>query len=133
MTTLHTSVEAHDYAQGAENAPLTVVHYGDFQCPFSGQAYHVIKELQNSLGDNLRYVFRYFPLDDIHPNAMEAALAAEAAASQGKFWPMYAALFENQEALSHAHLLQYAKHIGLDEEEFARALKSDDIRKRVSS
>jgi protein-disulfide isomerase len=87
--------------------------------------------LQNSLGDNLRYVFRYFPLDDIHPHAMGAALAAEAAAAQGKFWPMYGALFENQEALSHAHLLQYAKHIRLDEEEFARAMKSEDIRQRV--
>jgi len=109
-----------DHARGDLAAPVVLVHYGDFECPFSGAAHAVLQELQHKMGGSLCVVFRAFPLDDIHPRALPAALAAEAAALQGRFWPMHDRLFENQQRLEDSDLLAYARDLHLDEAKFAR-------------
>ena len=81
--------ESRDHIQGPVNAPVTLVEYGDYECPYCAQAYLITKEIQERLGDKLRFVFRNFPVTKIRPHAYETALAAEAAAAQGKFWDMY--------------------------------------------
>src|SRR5437773_11913235 len=86
-------VSARDHSQGPTDAPVTLLEYGDYQCPYSGRAHPIVQELQRRLGDRLRYVFRNFPLGQVHPHAQHAAEAAEAAAAQGKFWAMYDLLF----------------------------------------
>src|SRR4028118_1056687 len=98
------------------DAPIVLVQYGDFECPYSGAAYWAVKEVQETLGEQLCYVFRQFPLHDIHPHAMHAAEAAEAAAAENRFWPMYELLFENQEELGVDKIINYATQAGLDEE-----------------
>ena len=111
-----------DHRRGLENAPVTLVEYGDFECPSCGEAYPILKELQLRLGDRLRFVFRHFPLTQSHPHAEHAAEAAEAAAGQGKFWQMHDYLFEHQQALDDAHLVQYAVALNLDKETFVREM-----------
>src|ERR671930_2081050 len=97
------------------NAPITLVEYGDYECPYTGMAYPIVKELIKEFGnDKIRFVFRNFPLNDIHPHAQHAAEAAEAAAAQEKFWQMHDYLFEHQKVLDDAHLLEYAQKVGLD-------------------
>ena len=93
-------VGARDHAQGPANAPVTLVEYGDYQCPHCGRAYPIVKAVQKQMGQRLRFVFRNFPIAEIHPNATDAAEAAEAAGEQGRFWEMHDAIFENQESLS---------------------------------
>jgi len=110
-----------DHVQGRIDAPIALVEYGDYQCPYCGQAYPVIKTVQERLGDRLCFVFRNFPLVNSHPHAQHAAEAAEAAGAQGKFWEMHDALFENQDALEDEALAQYAEALGLD----ARRLMSE--------
>src|SRR6266566_10155949 len=88
-----------DHRQGPEDAPVTLVEYGDYECPYCGAAHPVVKEIQQRLGDQLCFVFRHFPLTQIHPHAEHAAEAAEAAGAQGKFWQMHDTLFEHQQAL----------------------------------
>jgi protein-disulfide isomerase len=98
------------------NAPITLVEYGDYECPYTGMAYPIVKELIKEFGnDKIRFVFRNFPLNDIHPHAQHAAEAAEAAAAQEKFWQMHDYLFEHQKALDDGHLLEYAQKIGLED------------------
>ena len=92
-------VGARDHAQGPANAPVTLVEYGDYQCPHCGRAYPIVKAIQKQMGQRLRFVFRNFPIAEIHPNATDAAEAAEAAAEQGRFWEMHDAIFEHQNAL----------------------------------
>jgi protein-disulfide isomerase len=111
---LQAPVTADDHAQGPEGAPVKLVEYADYECPYSHQAYHVVKGLQRELGDQLRFVYRNFPLRDIHPHAQQAAEAAEAAANQGRFWEMHDLLFDHQRALDDEHLDQYAAQLGLD-------------------
>lgn len=115
-------VSERDHQQGPATAPVTVVEYGDYECPYCGEAYPIVKEIQRRLGDRLRFVFRNFPLAQSHPHAEHAAEAAEAAAGQGKFWQMHDALFEHQRALDDAHLVQYAVALHLDEETFKREM-----------
>lgn len=103
-----------EHVQGPVDATIVLIHYGDFECPFSGAAYPSIKQVQAQLGERLVYVFRSFPLYDIHPHALRAAEAAEAAGAQDQFWPMYDLLFPNQHRLDDAHLVQYARQVGLD-------------------
>src|ERR1043166_663958 len=103
-----------DHIAGSRTARLTLVEYADFQCPYCGEAFFVVKELQEELGDDLRYIFRHFPLDK-HPNAEPAAEAAEAAGAQGQFWEMHDLLFENQESLELEDLGDFAAELGLDE------------------
>jgi protein-disulfide isomerase len=111
-----------DHQQGPETAPVTLVEYGDYECPHCGEAYPIVKEIERRLGDRLHFVFRNFPLTQSHPHAEHAAEAAEAAAVQGKFWEMHDYLFEHQQALDDAHLVQYAVALNLDEETFKREM-----------
>src|SRR4051794_26550827 len=104
---LHIPVADSDHIQGPATAPVTLVEYGDYQCPYCGQAYPIVKEIQQSLGQKLRFVFRNFPISTSHPHAQHAAEAAEAAAAQGKFWEMHDHLYENQHALDDQHLIRY--------------------------
>ena len=103
-----------DHAAGPKDAPVTLVEYGDYQCPHCGRAYPIVKEVQRALGSKLRFVFRNFPLTQIHPEAEHAAEAAEAASAQGAFWQMHDRLFERQFALDDDHLVEYAAELGLD-------------------
>ena len=111
-----------DHQQGPETAPVTLVEYGDYECPYCGEAYPIVKEIQRRLGDRLRFVFRNFPLTQSHPHAEHAAEAAEAAAVQAKFWQMHDSLFEHQRALDDAHLVHYAVALNLDKERFVREM-----------
>jgi Na+/H+ antiporter NhaA len=111
-----------DNIRGPASAPLTLVEYGDYQCPYCGTATGVIKELRERFGDNLRYVFRHLPLSDVHPGAELASQAAEAAGAQGKFWEMHDLLFANQDQLEFEDLLGYAGQLDLDVEKFTRDL-----------
>jgi protein-disulfide isomerase len=104
-----------DHVQGASNAPLALVEYGDFECPYCGAAYPVVKAIQKELGGQLCFAFRNFPLTTLHEHAQHAAEAAEAANAQGRFWPMHDVLFENQDALDDQHLSVYAATMGLDQ------------------
>ena len=110
---------------------VTLVEYGDYECPHCGRAYPIVKELQSRLESELRFVFRNFPLSQIHPHAEQAAEAAEAAAVQGKFWEMHDMIFEHQQALTDRHLLEYARALGLDEQRFQRELTSQAYAPRV--
>ena len=110
--------KARDHIQGPADAPVTLVEYGDFQCPFCGRAYPIVKEVRARLGDRLRFVFRNFPISTSHPNAEHAAEAAEAAAAQGRFWDMHDHLFENQKRLRDQDLQRYARDLALDVERF---------------
>jgi formate-nitrite transporter family protein len=116
-------VTARDHAAGSPDAPVTLVEYGDFECPFCGMAYGEIKDIRQRLGDRLRFVYRHFPRPE-HLHARHAAEAAEAAAAQGEphFWAMHDALFEHQQALEDTQLVQYAADIGLDTGRFSHDL-----------
>ena len=111
-----------DHRRGPENAPVTLVEYGDYECPYCGKAFPIVKEIQRRLGDRLRFVFRNFPLTQSHPHAEHAAEAAEAAAGQGKFWEMHDSLFEHQQALDDAHLVHSASELHLHDETFKREM-----------
>jgi protein-disulfide isomerase len=107
-------VSKRDHIQGSYDASLTLVEYGDYECPACGAAYPQVKTVQSVLGDRLRFVFRNFPLANIHPHAEHAAEAAEAAGEQGRYWEMHDILYENQDALDDESLAQYALDLGLD-------------------
>jgi protein-disulfide isomerase len=103
-----------DHIRGPIEAPFTLVEYGDYQCPYCGEAYPVIKAVQKRLGDKLCFAFRNFPLVNVHEYAEHAAAAAEGAAAQGRFWEMHDMLFENQENLDDQNLARFASDLGLD-------------------
>jgi Na+/H+ antiporter NhaA len=113
-----------DHIRGADDAPVTLVEYGDYQCPYCGQAEVVIRELLDSFGDELRYVWRHLPLSDVHEHAQMAAEAAEAAAEQGEFWRMHDVLLEHQGDLTPPDLTRYARDLGLDVDSFWEAVRS---------
>ncbi len=113
----------HDHVRGLDQAPVTLVEYADFECPYCGRAEPVIRELLVGYGD-LRYVWRHLPLTDVHPHALLAAEGAEAAARQGKFWPMHDQLLDHQGALTAKDLIRYAGELGLDIERFTRDLRN---------
>ncbi|MDB5273948.1 MAG: DsbA family protein, partial [Chitinophagaceae bacterium] len=104
---------------------------GDYQCPHCGRAYPIIKKLQKSLGANLKFVFRNFPLSNMHPDAMNAAAAAEAAGAQGKFWEMHDIIFEHQNRLSEDDLFSYAEKLRLNMEQFQNDMLSEKILSKV--
>jgi protein-disulfide isomerase len=120
-----------DHQQGPATAPVTLVEYGDYECPYCGQAYPIVKEIQRRLGDRLRFVFRNFPLSQSHPHAQHAAEAAEAAGVQGKFWQMHDSLFEHQRALDDVHLVHYAVALHLNKEKFEREMTEHAHSNRV--
>jgi protein-disulfide isomerase len=107
---------------GPDAAPVTLVEYGDFECPHCGAAHPIIQEVLRLRGDDIRFVFRHFPLTRIHPHAQQAAEAAEAAAAQNAFWPMHDQLYEHQDALDIDSLVGYAAALGLDTARFQRDL-----------
>jgi protein-disulfide isomerase len=117
-------VSQSDHRSGPDDAPVTLVEYGDFECPSCGAAYPNVEEVRRKMGTGLRFVFRSFPLTQMHPHAMHAAEAAEAASAQGKFWQMHGMLFEHQDALEDADLIRYAKALHLDGKRFASELAS---------
>ena len=124
-------VGARDHAQGPADAPVTLVEYGDYECPHCGRAYPIVKEVQTRLGSKLRFVFRNFPLSESHPHAEHAAEAAETAAAHGRFWEMHDALFEHQRALDDRHLVGYAAALGIDAATFERELHAHTQKARV--
>ena len=111
-----------DHIQGSADAAVTLVEYGDYECPYCGAAYPIIKEVQARMGRRLRFVFRNFPITTSHPHAEQAAEAAEAAATQGKFWQMHDLLYANQRRLRDQDLRAYAEKLGLDVERFDKEL-----------
>jgi protein-disulfide isomerase len=123
MSRLRVPVGPEDHVLGPPDALVTLVEYGDFECPFCGRAYWEVKSLQRALGDQLRFVFRDFPLTQVHPHSMGAAEAAEAAGAQGRFWEMHAKLYENQRDLETPALLEYARELGLNLRRFAQDLE----------
>jgi protein-disulfide isomerase len=124
-------VSDRDHAGGPADAPITLVEYGDYECPHCGAAYPIVKEAQRALGERLRFVFRNFPLTQIHPHAAHAAEAAEAAAAQGKFWEMHDWLFEHQRHLGDDRLVRAAETLGLDAGRVRRDLDSGAHQARV--
>jgi protein-disulfide isomerase len=120
-----------DHIRGPDDAPVTLLEYGDFECPYCGQAEQVIRELLRSAGTDVRYVWRHLPLTDVHPWAQLASEAAEAAAEQGRFWEMYDLLLAHQEALRPRDLTRYAEQLGLDVERFGENLRAHAHAERV--
>jgi protein-disulfide isomerase len=121
----------HDHVQGAAEAPVTLVEYGDFECPYSREAVKTVQVLQREFDADLRFVFRHFPLAEKHPHAIQAAEAAEAASAQGAFWSMYAMLFAHQWELDYSDLMDYAGQLDLDKMRFGEALKTHKYFERV--
>jgi Na+/H+ antiporter NhaA len=115
-----------DHTRGPDDAPVSLVEYGDFECPYCGQAEPVVRELLNDFGEDVRFVFRHLPLTDVHPHGQQAAEASEAAGAQGKFWEMHDLLLANQDALETKDLVRYAEQLGLDVPRFR-----DELRRRV--
>jgi protein-disulfide isomerase len=130
---LKPAVGPSDHVEGPADAAVTLVEYGDYQCPYCGEAYAIVKQVQKRLGRKLRFVFRNFPLAEAHPFATGAAEMAEAAALQGKFWQMHDTLYEHQDALDADSLVEHAKHLHLDMTKLKADLGSKAVTKRVRS
>lgn len=122
--TLTPPLSTRDHLAGRDDALVTLVEYGDYECPFSAMAHPVVKAVQREMGGDLRFAFRHFPLTAAHPHAAQAAAAAEAAGAQGRFWQMHDLLFERQQSLETTDLVGYARALGLDTLRFAQALES---------
>jgi len=130
---LTTPVGATDHVQGPPDAPVTLVEYGDYECPYCGMAYPIVKRVQAKLGNQLKFVFRNFPLAEAHPRAAAAAELAEAAAAQGKFWEMHDTLYEHQRALTPADLERHARKVGLDLTALEAELRGGKPHQRVKA
>ena len=116
-------VSERDHVLGPATAPVTLVEYGDYECPYCGAAHRSVERVLQVMGNDLRFAFRHFPLSQIHPHAYQAAEAAEAAGAQGRFWEMHDLLFENQDRLGLRDLIGYAGALGLDLERFVTDLR----------
>ena len=127
MIDLTPAVNSTDHIYGNIHAPLELVEYGDYECPFCGRAYPIVKSIQEKLGPDMKFVFRNFPLRKIHPNAYPAAVATEAAALQGKFWEMHDIIFENQKTLEPENILFFANSLGLDIERFQKDILDESL------
>jgi protein-disulfide isomerase len=128
---LKVPVTQNDHMQGDENAPITLVEYGDYQCPFCRRAYYIIKAVQKHYGPQLRFVFRNFPLAQIHPLAEPAAEAAEFADTHGRFWETHGGIYENQDQLGIPLLFELADQLGLPEEDLSDALENHEFLPRI--
>lgn len=122
-----------DNIQGNLNASITLVEYGDYQCPHCGHAYPIVKNIQKTFGDKLRFVFRNFPLQNIHPMAVSAAIATLAAAKQDKYWKMHDIIFENQESLHGNSFSHFAQKLGLDLIQFDSDFSDEELSNKVYS
>jgi protein-disulfide isomerase len=130
---LRPPVSAKDHIQGNNNAVIELVEYGDYQCPHCGRAYPIVKKMQAQLGDKMKLIFRNFPLANIHPDAVMAAVATEAAALQDKYWEMHDIIFENQEELERDSLIAYANELGLDIKQFEKDLDNPELTEKVEA
>jgi protein-disulfide isomerase len=128
---LITPVNRNDHIQGSLNRKTTLVEYGDFECPYCGRAYPIVKEIQKIKGNDLGFVFREFPLSQSHLHAEHVAYAAEAAGKQGKFWEMHDMLFEHQDFLEDEDLVSYAQDLKLNIEQFKNDMASEGIKNKV--
>ena len=133
MSSLKLGVNSHDHHSGNLNAAITLVEYADFECPHCKIAHGLVKRLLKEKGDELHFVFRNFPIRGSHAHAFKAAIAAEAAGKQGKFWEMHDLIFENQDKLNANHLLLLADAIGLDRAQFAKDSKSQEVSNKVET
>ena len=131
MATLKVPVTSHDHVQGDEGAPIVLVEYGDYQCPHCGHAHPIVRRVQKHFGKRLGFVFRNFPLNEIHPNAETAAEAAEFAGAQQRFWEMHDGIFENQDALGPPLLRELAEKLALSSDALDRALSDGKYAQRV--
>ena len=131
MATLKTPVTSVDHSQGPENAEVILVEYGDYECPHCGRAYPIVKQVQKHFGNRLRFVFRNFPLGEMHPHAQAAAETAEFAGAHGKFWEMHDALFENQPRFSEQFFLGLAQELDLGATALRTALEEGQFEERV--
>ena len=122
--------EKTDHVRGSPAGPL-ILEYGDYECPYSRQAFHAIEQIERQLDGNMRFGFRHFPLTSIHPHALAAAAAAEAAALQGRFWDMHELLFHRQKALEDGDLRGYAAHLGMDVAAYERDRASPAVLERI--
>jgi protein-disulfide isomerase len=121
MSHLTLPVGPEDHVEGPDDAPVTLVEYGDFECSYCGEAYPVLKAVQRAMGAQLRFVFRHFPLTQAHPHAGHAAEFSEAAAAIGRFWEAHDMLYENQAALEDGDLAAYGATLGLAEADVSAA------------
>lgn len=124
-------VSSHDHVAGPENASVTLVEYGDFECPHCGRAEPIVQGIRRHLGNQLRFVFRHFPLKEAHPHAAAAAEASESAGAQGRFWEMHDIIFRNQSALETTDLIEYAAEIGVDANRVAKEVADGVYRRKV--
>jgi|SRR5688572_837838 protein-disulfide isomerase len=131
MTQLKTAVNSNDHIYGNAKAALELVEYGDYECPYCGRAYPIIKSIQQKLGPDLKFVFRNFPLSKIHPHAFSAAVATEAAGLQDKFWEMHDIVFENQKILDAENIFLFAQTIGLDLDRFKNDVEQNELAEKV--
>ena len=131
MATLKVPVTPEDHIQGDPDAELTLVEYGDYECPHCGRAYGIVKQVQKHFGRRLRFVFRNFPLTQIHPNAQTAAETAEFAGAHGRFWEMHDRIYENQDRLGLPLLFALAEELGLDPQDLRAALTAGEFEPRV--
>lgn len=131
MSTLRIPVGPEDHIQGDARAPVTLVEYGDYECPHCGRAYPIVKKVQQHFGKRVRFVFRNFPLSEAHPHAEEAAETAEFAGVNGKFWPMHDLLFENQDRLTRPLFGELARTLELDTAALQKALETREYAPRV--
>jgi protein-disulfide isomerase len=129
MDDLLIPISSDDHSRGPDAAPVTLLEYGDYECPYCGRAYPILKQLRETLGDQLRVVYRHFPQNNVHPHASVAAQAAEAAAAQGKFWQMHDLLFEHQDEL--ADVMKYAIKLQLELYRFEADLSSERFANRI--
>ena len=131
MYSLKFAVNPADHYQGDVDAAITLIEYGDFECPYCRRAQPLVKRLLYQRGKELLFVFRNFPLREIHPHAYISAVAAEAAGKQGKFWQIHDLIFENQNKLSANYLLSLVENIGLDPEQFAKDSNSEEVLNKI--
>jgi protein-disulfide isomerase len=128
---LRTPVGDHDHVLGPADAPVSLVEYGDYECPHCRRAHPIVASVLRELGAHVRFTYRHFPLSEIHPHAEHAAEMAEAAGERGSFWPMHNLLFENQEALEDEDLVEYASRLGIAPSWSLSALESGRYARRV--
>ena len=133
MSILKIPVTQEDHIQGDRNAPITLVEYGDYECPYCGLAYPIVKRIQKHFGKRLRFVFRNFPLVESHPHAGIAAMTAEFAATHHKFWEMHDILYENQESLDLPDLLSYAKSLDLSAADLQVAIENETFADKIKN
>jgi len=130
---LKPAIDGNDHFQGGEKPSVEIVEFGDYQCPHCGAAYPIVKEIQDTFGEQIKFVFRNFPLGEIHQYAKIAAQATEAAALQHKFWEMHDAIYERQSHLNPEFLRTLAKELGLDVAQFEEAMESDAVKQKVAN